>query len=135
MQLNVTTDYAIRIILYLALRKEITTSKEIAAAMSIPENYVLKITHKLVEAGLIKRLVGVQGGFSLDKTVDEITLLDIISIMEPTTRVNRCLEEDRFCSRYATENCPVRSFYCTLQNELEKNLGQMTVKKLMEGTG
>lgn len=36
MQLNVTTDYAIRIILYLALRKEITTSKEIAAAMSIP---------------------------------------------------------------------------------------------------
>lgn len=86
MQLNVTTDYAIRIILYLALRKEITTSKEIAAAMSIPQNYVLKITHKLVEAGLIKRLVGVQGGFSLDKTVDEITLLDIISIMEPTTR-------------------------------------------------
>ncbi len=57
MQLNVTTDYAIRIILYLALRKEITTSKEIAAAMSIPQNYVLKITHKLVEAGLIKRLL------------------------------------------------------------------------------
>lgn len=54
MQLNVTTDYAIRIILYLALRKEITTSKEIAAAMSIPQNYVLKITHK---QGLSKGLL------------------------------------------------------------------------------
>ena len=32
MQLNVTTDYAIRIVLYLAIKKEITTSKEIGAA-------------------------------------------------------------------------------------------------------
>lgn len=53
MQLNVTTDYAIRIVLYLAIKKEITTSKEIGAAMGIPKNYVLKITHKLVEAGII----------------------------------------------------------------------------------
>lgn len=133
MQLNVTTDYAIRIILYLAMRKEITTSKEIAAAMGIPKNYVLKITHKLVEAALIKRLVGVQGGFALEKKAAEITLLDIVNIMEPTMRINRCLEDDRFCSRYATENCPVRSFYCILQNEMENGLKKMTVQKLLEG--
>lgn len=133
MQLNVTTDYAIRIILYLAMRKEITTSKEIAAAMGIPKNYVLKITHKLVEAALIKRLVGVQGGFALEKNAAEITLLDIVNIMEPTMRINRCLEDDRFCSRYATENCPVRSFYCILQNEMENGLKKMTVQKLLEG--
>ena len=93
MQLNVTTDYAIRIVLYLAIKKEITTSKEIGAAMGIPKNYVLKITHKLVEAGIIERLVGAQGGFSLAQKIDDITLLDILNIMEPTMRVNRCLEE------------------------------------------
>lgn len=87
MQLNVTTDYAIRIVLYLAIKKEITTSKEIGAAMGIPKNYVLKITHKL--------------------------------------------EEDKFCSRYATENCPVRGFYCKLQEELEKSLKKMTIKRLL----
>ena len=118
MQLNVTTDYAIRIVLYLAIKKEITTSKEIGAAMGIPKNYVLKITHKLVEAGIIERLVGAQGGFSLAQKIDDITLLDILNIMEPTMRVNRCLEEDKFCSRYATENCPVRGFYCKMQEEL-----------------
>ena len=37
-------------------------AKEIGAAMGIPKNYVLKITHKLVEAGIIERLVGAQGG-------------------------------------------------------------------------
>ena len=122
MQLNVTTDYAIRIVLYLAIKKEITTSKEIGAAMGIPKNYVLKITHKLVEAGIIERLA---------QKIDDITLLDILNIMEPTMRVNRCLEEDKFCSRYATENCPVRGFYCKLQEELEKSLKKMTIKRLL----
>lgn len=131
MQLNVTTDYAIRIILYLAIKKEIATSKEIGAAMGIPKNYVLKITHKLVEAGIVERLVGAQGGFLLIRKSGEITLLEIIDIMEPTTRINRCLEADRYCSRYATENCPVRNFYCRLQEGLEKSLAKMTIKKLL----
>ena len=119
------------VFLYLAIKKEITTSKEIGAAMGIPKNYVLKITHKLVEAGIIERLVGAQGGFSLAQKIDDITLLDILNIMEPTMRVNRCLEEDKFCSRYATENCPVRGFYCKLQEELEKSLKKMTIKRLL----
>ena len=123
MQLNDTTDYAIRVVLYLAIKKEITTSKEIGAAMGIPKNYV--------EAGIIERLVGAQGGFSLAQNIDDITLLDILNIMEPTMRVNRCLEEDKFCSRYATENCPVRGFYCKLQEELEKSLKKMTIKRLL----
>ena len=131
MQLNVTTDYAIRIILYLAIKKEITTSKEIGAVMGIPKNYVLKITHKLVEAGIVERLVGAQGGFLLIRKSGEITLLEIIDIMEPTTRINRCLEADRYCSRYATENCPVRGFYCKLQEEMERSLQKMTIRKLL----
>lgn len=33
MQLNVTTDYAIRTVLYLAIKDELATSNEIAMAM------------------------------------------------------------------------------------------------------
>lgn len=61
MQLNVTTDYAIRTVLYLAIKDELATSNEIAMAMGIPPSYVLKITSKLVAAGIIKRIVGAQG--------------------------------------------------------------------------
>lgn len=56
MQLNVTTDYAIRTVLYLAIKDELATSNEIAMAMGIPPSYVLKITSKLVVAGIIKRI-------------------------------------------------------------------------------
>ena len=36
MQINVTTDYAIRIVLYLAIQNKVTTSKDIAMTMAIP---------------------------------------------------------------------------------------------------
>ena len=45
MQLNITTDYAIRIILALANRDgEVVSSKDISITMKIPQKYVLKIT-------------------------------------------------------------------------------------------
>lgn len=48
MQINVTTDYAIRIVLYLAIQNKVTTSKDIAMAMGIPKSYIFKITNKLI---------------------------------------------------------------------------------------
>ena len=80
MQLNVTTDYAIRTVLYLAIKDELATSNEIAMAMGIPPSYVLKITSKLVVAGIIKRIVGAQGGFLLAKKPTEISLYEIINV-------------------------------------------------------
>mgnify|MGYP000604821798 CR=1 FL=1 len=51
MQLNITTDYAIRIILALANRDgEVVSSKDISMTMKIPQKYVLKITRSLVAA-------------------------------------------------------------------------------------
>ena len=74
MQLNVTTDYAIRIVLYLAIRGELVNSESIASAMGIPPNYVLKVTKKLVLAGIVGRVVGAQGGFLLAKRTEKISL-------------------------------------------------------------
>lgn len=132
MQINVTTDYAIRAVLYLAIRNSITTSNEILVAMGIPKSYILKITNKLQEAGIVERIVGARGGFSLSKSPEQISLYEIIKIMEPTIKINRCLEEDEHCSRFATENCPVRKFYSNLQNEIVDKLKEMTVNRLLD---
>ena len=47
MQLNITTDYAIRIVYYLALQKENVTASELASVLKIPVSYISKITKKL----------------------------------------------------------------------------------------
>lgn len=132
MQLNITTDYAIRIVLYLAIRGELVNSESIASAMGIPPSYVLKVMKKLVLAGIVGRVIGAQGGFLLAKRTEKISLYEIINLMEPTTKFNRCLEEDKYCSRFATENCPVRFFYSGLQKLLETKLQEMTVADLLQ---
>ena len=131
MQLNITTDYAIRTVLFLAIKGTHVPSNEIATNMGIPSHYILKITTKLTEGGLLQRLRGIKGGFALAKKPEDITLYDIINLFEPTLRLNRCLEDDKYCSRFATANCPVRSFYINLQNAWEKNLHSITILELM----
>lgn len=133
MQLNITTDYAIRIILALATKEgEVVSSKEISMTMKIPQKYVLKITRSLVAANLIERRSGVYGGFLLVRKPKDINLLEIIDVMEPTIRINRCLEDDAYCSRFATDNCPVRKFYVGFQSVLKEHFKQVTIQSLLD---
>lgn len=131
MQLNITTDYAIRTVLYLAIKKEVVTSKEIAEAMGIPLYYQFKITAKLAKEGIVQCYKGVNGGFALLKSPHEITLYDIVIAVEPTMRINRCLEDDEYCSRFATKDCPVRNFYVSTQREIEEKLQKVTIADLL----
>lgn len=132
MQLNITTDYAIRIIVYLSKTQEKATSKELSENLCIPQHYILKITKKLENAELINVYNGKNGGFSIAKEKSQISLLDIIETMEPTTKINRCLEPDKYCSRCATEYCPVRKVYCFLQKEIEERLSSITVDEILK---
>lgn len=134
MQLNITTDYAIRVMLCLCKKETIVSAREISETMKIPEDYVLKITKKLLKSGLIKSYIGKNGGFSANKSPETITLFTIIQSVENTVKINRCLEGDRFCGRLATETCPVRSFYCRLQDELETSLSSITIKALLDAS-
>ena len=122
MQLNVTTDYAIRIVLYLAMKDRVVNSGEIAEAMGIPPTYIMKITRKLKHANILSEKRGVDGGFVLSSAPDQLTLLDIVGALEKTVNINRCLEEDEYCSRNAVSFCTVRKLLVRLQAELAEGL-------------
>ena len=47
MQFKITTDYAIRTVLYLATKNEVTTSGEISQIMGIPQKYLIKLLGEL----------------------------------------------------------------------------------------
>lgn len=131
MQLTTTTDYAIRAVLFLAM-KGVANATELNEAMGIPHGYISSLARKLRDAGIIKSERGVCGGYSLNKPPEEISLLDIVELMEGTTKINRCLEADHYCSRNAADTCPVRKFYSDIQVDLEAKLRSKTIKDLMD---
>lgn len=132
MQLNLTTDYAIRIILYLAMEDEVTNSGSIAQAMCISQKYIVNTIHKLKTAGLIVAYPGVNGGYKLGKRPSEISMLEIIVAMEGTTKLNRCMENDGFCSRSAAATCPIRRFYVNIQKAVEDQLSKTSIEHMIQ---
>ena len=132
MQLKLTTEYAIRIALYLAEQNGVCTSKEIAEYTQISPNYVLKILRVLAKASLVQNHIGVYGGFSLCKHPRDITLLDIVSSTESTIKISYCLEQNTEESKEGYQT--VRSmynFYLDLQDEIEERFSHKTLEQLL----
>ena len=120
MQLKITTDYAVRIVYYLALHRGTVTAAELSEALK--ESYIPKITKKLKDANMITACEGIKGGYSLSRKPEDISLFDIISSTEITMKINRCLEEDGFCSRNATDYCSVHKTFLKVQKLYEDSL-------------
>ena len=132
MQLKITTDYAIRMTLYLAMLRGVATAADIGTVMAIPQKYVTTVAKPLCSAGILRTVRGTNGGFALNLPPEEITLKQIVESTEGTTRINRCLEPDHYCSRKAAEICPVRQFYQYIQNRVDEAFGNMTIAKLLQ---
>lgn len=132
MQLNITTDYAIRTVLYLGIEQETKTAKEISEEMCIPQKYLIKVLMKLKKRGLVRSFSGQGGGYLLTKGLADISLKEILQVMETTILINRCMEDDGFCSRNAAAVCPVRKFYCCMQKELEEKYLSISLENILE---
>ena len=132
MQLNITTDYAVRIMLYLSMREgeSLITSSELAEQLVVPRSFLYKIGNKLSEAGLIVVKLGVNGGYRLARPAETMTLFDVIRVMEQSSYISRCLEKDAYCSRCAADHCPVRRFYQGVQEKIEKLFSSISLAEL-----
>ncbi len=121
MQLQITTDYAIRIVSYLAKHQDqLLTAREMSEQLGITYAYFIKVVSRIRQAGFIKSVQGSAGGYCLAKDAADITLYDIIEAMEGQIYINRCLDNDRCCSRFATNKqvCQVHNFLESLQDNL-----------------
>lgn len=133
MQLKITTDYAIRLLLCLGEQPARKTADELSERMAVPKPTVIKIMNRMKAKGWVAAKEGVHGGYALATPLQYITLLDIFEAMEETIRINRCLEENGYCSRFATANCPVRDAYTYLQDIMEGSLRSLTLDKVSDG--
>ena len=119
MQLKNSTDYAIRIVCYLAAQERMVSTSELSRKLNVSANYVPKIAKKLKNAKIVTACEGTNGGYMLAKQPENISLMDIISCVEETMAINRCLEEDRFCSRNL-EDTYFGRFYVVLKLNLKE---------------
>lgn len=80
MKISRSTGYALLAVGYIAKHKEqkIILSQSISKEYDIPLEYLLKILQQLVRANVLRSKRGPHGGFSMAKSANKITMLQII---------------------------------------------------------
>ena len=131
MQLTSTTDYAIRIVCYLAAQSQMISTSELSQELSVPSSYIPKITKKLKQAGIIKACEGIKGGYQIAKQPENISLRDVISCTESTMAISRCLEKEGGCSKNYIGCCKVHQILLDLQNIYDNRLESVKISDII----
>jgi len=99
--LSNTSKYAIRAVIYLALYAEPEKKiglKEISHELGIPSPFLGKILQVLSRQQILISSKGPHGGFALKRTAIEISIMDIVNIMDGEDAFNQCLIRTSTCS-------------------------------------
>src|SRR5687768_9292724 len=85
MLVSAKTEYACIAVLELAARHgrgEPVRIRDIAEAHGVPSRFLVQILLQLKSAGLVHSVRGAAGGYQLAKEPDEITLLDVMTVVD-----------------------------------------------------
>ncbi len=130
--LSNTSRYAIRAVIYLALNAEDNHKigiKEISKELDIPSPFLGKILQLLAKQKILSSTKGPNGGFGLGRNADEITLFDVIKIIDGDDIFTKCLISLRTCSE---ENipCPLHSQYEKIRADISNMFKNQTIADL-----
>ena len=109
--------------------------KSVAMRQQISEHYLEQLMGKLRKAGLVKSARGAQGGYLLGKKPAEITVGDIIRVMEgPIAPVNCLLSDDPASGAYCprTDTCVTRGIWQKVGESIAGVLDAITVADLCQ---
>ncbi|MDD3279895.1 MAG: Rrf2 family transcriptional regulator [Lachnospiraceae bacterium] len=133
MLLTKECDYAVRILR--ALKSgELVNVAGISDREDISTQITYKLTRKLERSGLIESQRGVNGGYRLKASLEQITLLDVFKAVDQNMMVCDCSDGDHSCSRNTREHpCMVHLEFCRLQQLMQKELSEKSVLDVIEG--
>ena len=128
------TDCGIRALLQLASRDgAVTPCQTIAEAGGTPKSFTHKILRKLTDARLLASHEGRPGGFSLRKNPENITLYEIVKVLQGPPTVSRCLVNSPACDR--RKICVLSTEWSKLQHSLVSFLKSRSLADMLTSSG
>jgi Rrf2 family transcriptional regulator, nitric oxide-sensitive transcriptional repressor len=127
-----TAEYALRAVVVLARDAGNTRSAdEIAAATSVPRRYVNKVLQALVRARLVRSQSGPGGGYALLRPPETVSILDVVSAVEPIPRLRSC----PLGIPDHTSLCPLHQQLDEVCASTERAFARVTIGQLLSQSG
>ena len=133
MKISTRGRYAIRILLDIAMHQEngYVAMKDIARRQQISKKYGDQIGMQLSQAGLLLAVRGRQGGYRLIPDAGDVTVLQVLKIMEGSLAPVQCLETNPvLCDRCSF--CMTLSMWTGLNKVMTDYLGGITLQSLID---
>lgn len=130
MRLTTMTDYAMRLLMYVAQQPDrLCTIAEVAKAYDISEAHLMKITHQLGLNGWLETVRGKGGGMRLGAAPADISLGAVVRSIEPDFYLVDCLTRDTTCS--LTGHCKLTGIMSGALQSLMQYLDGYTLADLL----
>jgi Rrf2 family protein len=132
MKISKASDYGASMMLYIAkqARGRPVPVTEIANNISVSVKYLEQLLIPLKKTGYVKSVRGPKGGFLLAKDPKDITIADIVIVLETETDLVPCLANPAVCS--LSGDCLTRGVWHHTSQAMFDALKSHTLSSLVE---
>ena len=131
MKISTKGRYGLRILMDLAIHQSEKPRliRDIAKSQQISEKYISRLVIALRKAGMIRSVRGVNGGFHLAMKPEDITLLDVIEVMEGPLSIVDCVSMPKRCR--LSDNCAPREVWSKLNEDIRDLMRSTTLADIL----
>ena len=103
--------------------------KDITAKIPASEAHLSKVLQRLGKVGIVKSLRGPKGGFVLNKSPEEISLLDVYEAIDGSVRLENCLFNTKVCSG---NSCILNTILKDINDKMYETLSKTKLSDLVD---
>ena len=130
-RLNKMTDYAVVMLSHLAVDVDrVVTAAELARGSVLPLPSVSKLMKQLSRAGILTSQRGASGGYRLGRAPKDISIADIVTILEGPIALTACIEgADTSCN--AIPQCSLSGHWNQVNHAIQVALDSVSLADLI----
>ncbi len=136
MLLTTKVSYGIRALIALALffeKEEAVSVKQISGKEGISSVYLEQIFNKLKKSKIIKSIRGPKGGYTLARSPEKLSLLEIVLALEGSVAPGKCVSKKtgkNVCERAGI--CPSKEIWDEIEAQIKGTLGKYTLSDMVK---
>lgn len=132
MKLSTKGRYGVKAMFELALHfgEEPVSIKSIAEKQGISDYYLEQLFAGLRKAKLVKSIRGAQGGYILSRPPKDITVADILNVLEGPIEISECIDdEEASCKR--ANYCATRLLWQKISDSVNQVVNSITLQDML----
>jgi Rrf2 family protein len=132
LRLTKKADYGLMALKYLAERpaEASFSARDIASAYHIPPQLLAKILQLLAREGLLRSQAGMNGGYTLGRKPETISVFEVIRIIDGPLFITSCVTDTGVCD--LTSSCTIKEPLARVNDSISDLLKKIRISDLVE---